>query len=44
VLKDQHGGFARDAGDFAKAKLVGDEIAEKDDRLRTEFLDTFRKR
>ena len=44
VFQDQHGGFARDARNFTKAKFVGDEIAEKYNSLRTELLDTFRKR
>jgi hypothetical protein len=33
VLQDQHRGFARDAGNFAKAKFIGNKIAEKDDGL-----------
>src|SRR6266850_476523 len=44
VLQDQHGGLARDAGDFAKAKFVGNKIAEKYDGLRGKLLDTFGER
>ena len=44
VLQDQHGGFARDAGDFAEPKFIGNEITEQNDGLRGKLLDTFGER
>jgi hypothetical protein len=43
VFEDQDGRLTRDTGDFAKAKFVGNKIAEQDDSLRGELFDTFSK-
>src|SRR5271168_2850888 len=34
MAKNEHGSFARDAGNLAKLKFVGDKIAEENDLLR----------
>jgi hypothetical protein len=39
MFEDQDRCFARDTGDFAVLKLVGHEIAQKNNRFRMELLD-----
>jgi len=41
MLQDQNGGFARERGDFAKAKFVGNKNRRAGRRSSTELLDTF---
>ena len=41
MAKDQDGGFAGDAGDFAELEVVGDEISEKNNGLGRKLLDVF---